>query len=248
MSMEIKAFLVDDEEAGIISLSNLLERRHPEVKIMGTYTDSRLVSAAVETLRPDLVFLDINMPHFNGLELVTQFSGHIPQVIFTTAYDEYLLKALRLRVIDYLLKPIRAEELAAALARFESVQEEGSTLVENLNHMKLNGDLEVIAISSTKGFKLQALADILYVEGAGSYCVFHTNDGTQMVVSKRLGEIEQRMSQTSFFRAHKSSLINLRHVKEYIRGEGGDVVMSNGQKIPLARHRKKEFMEMFFKM
>ena len=246
--MKIKAFIVDDEEAGIISLSNLVEHRHPNVEIVDTFTDARLVAAAVEMKRPDLVFLDINMPHFNGLELVTQFSGYIPKVIFTTAYDEFLLKALRLRVIDYLLKPVRAEELVAALARFESVHDEESTLLENLNHLKINGDLEVIAISSTKGFKLQALADILYVEGAGSYCVFHTNDGTQMVVSKRLGEIEERLRQTSFFRAHKSSLINLRHVKEYIRGEGGDVVMSNDQIIPLARQRKKEFMEMFFKM
>lgn len=246
--MEISAFIVDDEEAGVISLSNLLERKHPEVHILATYIDARQVAQAVEAQRPDLVFLDINMPHFNGLELVTQFETHLPKVIFTTAYDEYLLKALRLRVIDYLLKPVRAEELAAALARFETVRGEESTLVENLNHMKLNADLEVIAISSTKGFKLQALAEILYVEGAGSYCVFHTSDGAQMVVSKRLGEIEERLSQTSFFRAHKSSLINLRHVKEYIRGEGGDVLMSNDKVIPLARHRKKAFMEMFFRM
>jgi two-component system, LytTR family, response regulator len=243
----MKAILVDDEPDGIRTLEKMLERHCPSVIIVATCSNAFAAKQEIERLQPDVVFLDIQMPGKTGLELLTEIETKNFEVIFVTAYNEYMLQALQYSAADYLLKPVDEERLIEAVSRVEKRLEEGkkeeptTTLLHNLAKTGNPSEMR-LCLPTLKGFIVLKLEEIIYCEAERSYTIFHLDNGKTVTVSKPLLEYDQLLRDTSFLRIHKSFLVNLLHVKEYQRGEGGIVILSNGAEIEVSRRKKDEFM------
>ena len=242
--------IIDDEVMSLQTLAVLLARHCPDVRVMGMY---QRPLEALEVLRagsPDVVFLDIEMPGLNGFDLLEALDTIDFDVVFTTAYDEYALRAFKVSAMDYLLKPVEEEELIAAVDKLRKKQEHRISrqhmelLMTNLNS---KDNFPKLAIPSLEGLEFVNVEDILHCEADKNYTTIHTVQGEQFVFSKTLKEIEKLLPEHAFFRTHQSHLINLRHVKKYLRGAGGEIVMNNGVHIRVAKARKDALMERIFK-
>jgi len=243
----MNAIIVDDEPDGIRTLQKLLEYNCPEVAVAATCTSA---PAAVEQLhlhQPDVVFLDIRMPGQSGFDLLEAIPEKNFEVVFVTAHNEYLLKALQLSAVDYLMKPVDEDRLIEAVARIRQRKNvKGETvrtdiLLHNLNKAALPMEMR-ICLPTQKGFSVIKMEEIVYCEAQRSYTLFRLTNNKTMIVSKPLSDYEKLLSDSIFLRIHKSCLINLMHVKEYTRGEGGTVMMSNGMEIEVARRKKEHFL------
>ena len=243
----MRAILVDDEPDGIRTLHKLLELHCPNVKVVATCSNANDAKQQINELRPDVIFLDIQMPGKTGIELLTELSDKFFEVIFVTAHNEYLLQALQFSAADYLLKPVDEDRLIEAVQRVEKRLAEGKREERTealLHNLTTKGDPTNmrLCLPTFKGFIVLKLEDIIYCEVERSYTVFHLEGNKTVTVSKPLLEYDDLLQDTSFFRIHKSFLVNLHHVKEYQRGEGGMVIMSNNAEIEVSRRKKDQFM------
>jgi len=243
----MKAIIVDDEPHGIRTLKKLLELNCPEVEIVATCTDAFVAKQKLAQLHPDVVFLDIQMPGKSGLDILAELSERNFEVIFVTAYHEYVLQALQFSAVDYLKKPVDEDRLVEAVQRVkkrlpnEKSTENTEALLHNIH--KANSPLEMrLCLPTQRGLTILKLEEILYCEAQGSYTIFHLINNKTLMVSKPLVDYDNLMANTVFFRVHKSFLINLGHVKEYVRGEGGTVLMSNNMEIEVSRRKKEQFI------
>jgi two-component system LytT family response regulator len=251
----MRAILVDDEPDGIRTLKKMLELNCPEVEIGATCTNAETAKEKLEEIRPDVVFLDIRMPGKSGLDLLTELSVTDFEVIFVTAHNEYLLQALQFSAVDYLMKPVDEDRLVEAVQRVKKRLKEkrsaGQAEVLQHNITKAGFPLEMrLCLPTQKGFTIVKLEEIAYCEAQRSYTIFRLINNKSIMISKPLFDYDRLLSDTSFLRVHKSFLINLMHVKEYTRGEGGTVIMSNGMEIEVSRRKKEQFllkMKEFFK-
>lgn len=244
----MKAILIDDEPDGIKTLQKMLERHCPHVSVVATCYNASSAKDQIEALKPDLIFLDIQMPGKSGLEMIAELSNKDFEIIFVTAHTEYMLQALQYSAADYLLKPVDEDRLIEAVQRAEKKLLDGrkneltETLLYNMSKVGYPAEMR-LTLPTLKGFIILKLDDILYCEAERSYTVFHLVDKKTVTVSRPLIEYENILDNTSFFRVHKSFLINLRHVREYQRGEGGVVIMSNNAEIEVSRRKKEQFLE-----
>ena len=241
----MKAILVDDEPDGIRTLKKMLETHCPNVNIVATCSNATTAKLELENYRPDVVFLDIQMPGKSGLDLLTEIPEKDFEVIFVTAHNEYMLQALQYSAADYLLKPVDEDRLIEAVERAEKrlqvdkKEEWTETLMHNLSKTGNPSEMR-LCLPTLKGFLVVKLDDIIYCEAERSYTIFHLENKKTVTVSKSLIEYDNLLLDTQFIRIHKSFLINLHHVKEYQRGEGGLVIMTDNAEIEVSR-RKKEF-------
>lgn len=243
----IKTILVDDEPRGINSLQKLLELNCPDVRIIATSSSADEAIEQINTLKPNLVFLDIAMPAKSGLELLKEMKDFPFEIIFVTAHNKFMIEAFHFSAIDYLLKPVDDELLIDAVKRARKrIQEKsGSKPLETLLHNfreKKDARQMKLCIPSLKGFQVVQLEAILYAEASGNYTNFLFNNLPSICSSKPIHEYEEVLSDAGFLRIHKSFLINLVHVKEYLRGEGGTVILSNGMEIEVSRRKKDVFL------
>lgn len=245
----IKVMIIDDEKHCITTLQHLLKNFKDEVEVVATTQQSIHAKALIEEHKPHLVFLDIEMPIMNGLELLEQFTSLPFETIFTTAYDQYAIKALRLSALDYLLKPIDKQELKAALEKYKSKElvttQEQVQQVKKITQQKI---MDTLALSTIEGLLFIKMKDIMYLEATSCYTTVFMSNGTKYLASKTLATFEEVMDEVTFFRPHKSYIINLKNVKQYIRGEGGEIIMENGTSISLSRNKKQQFLEMFMRI
>lgn len=243
----MKAILVDDEPDGIRTLKKMLEIHCPQVQVEDTCSNAVSAKQRITEVGPDVIFLDIQMPGKNGLELVTELPVKNAEIIFVTAHNEYMLQALQYSAADYLLKPVDEDRLIEAVQRVEKRLEAGKkeeqteTLLHNLSKAGNPSEMR-LCLPTLKGFIVLRLGDIIYCEAERSYTIFHLEGGKTVVVSKPLLEYDNLLKDTSFLRIHKSFLVNLIHVKEYQRGEGGLVIMSNDTEIEVSRRKKEQFL------
>lgn len=244
----MKAILIDDEVDGLRTLQKMLEKHCPQVKVAGTATNASGGKQQIDQLKPDLVFLDIQMPGKTGLELLSDLDSRDFEVIFVTAFNEYVLQALQFSAVDYLLKPVDEDRLVEAVARAEKrigeekKGEQSDTLLHNLEKAGSPAEMR-LCLPTLKGFIIVKLSEIIYCEAERSYTIFHLEGGKNLLVSKALIEYEVLLKDTTFFRVHKSFLINLLHVREYQRGEGGMVIMSDKAEIEISRRKKEAFLD-----
>lgn len=244
----MKAILVDDELDGIRTLKKMLELHCPQVNVIATCSDAIQAKQQIGAIQPDVVFLDIQMPGKSGLELLTELSVKDFEVIFVTAHNEYMLQALQYSAADYLLKPVDEDRLTEAVKRVEKRLEAGKkdepteTLLYNLSKSANPAEMR-LCLPTLKGFIVLKLEDIIYCEAERSYTMFHLVGNKTVTVSKPLFDYDNILKDTSFLRVHKSFLINLYHVKEYQRGEGGVVIMSDNAEIEVSRRKKDQFLE-----
>ncbi|OQP58343.1 LytR/AlgR family response regulator transcription factor [Niastella populi] len=245
------AILIDDEVKSLNALSLLLTKNCAQVDVIAACSDVVTALEKINRLHPDLIFLDISMPGKNGIELMQELSAHIPEVIFVTAYDGYMLQAFKFSAVDYLLKPIDETELIEAVDRahdriINKKKLEGMEVLRHNLRPQLSAHEIKLCIPSQHGFEVILLQDIIYCEACSSYTKFYLPHKKQVVTSKTIKEYETLLADSFFVRVHRSYLINLRHVKEYRRGEEGTVTMTDGQEIRVAK-RKKEFFLMKMK-
>ncbi|MBL7808677.1 MAG: response regulator transcription factor [Saprospiraceae bacterium] len=244
----MKSILIDDETDALEALHLLLMETCPEVVVAGKFTDPEKGLAAIQSVKPDLVFLDIEMPVMNGFQLLEALETLDFALIFVTAYDQFAVKAFRYSAVDYLLKPVNPEDLRNAVDKAADKNRLGRTQLELLkHHINPQGSqrFDRIALPSAHGYTFVDLADVMYCESDSSYTKFFLENGDTYLISKTLGDVEEMLAGTDFFRIHKQFLVNMRHIRSYIRGDGGYVVMPNKVNIPVSRIKKEEFTERF---
>lgn len=241
----IKAYIIDDEHLSRNTLKNILSKTCPNIEVVAEFENTDSAFYHMATNRPDLIFLDIAMPNKNGIDFLSEFEVIDFEVIFVTAHDQYILQAMHLSAVDYLLKPVVGEELKRAVYNAEKRIQSKSTHL-NLNtflqniKQQVNYDEMQLCIPTIKGFQVVKLIDIIYCEAENTYTYIHLKDNVKILSSRPLVDYDRLLSDTPFIRIHKSSFINMNHIKEYQKGEGGVVVMSNGKSLDVSR-RKKEF-------
>jgi len=239
----VRTILVDDEPRGLNTLKKLLQEYCPEIKVVAECTDADTAKDKIELLEPQLVFLDISLPGKTSLDLLSELDKINFEIIFVTAHNEYTLDAFHYSAIDYLMKPIDEDILIDAVRRavkrvtMNSVNNNVSTLLHNLQKAQAPQEMK-LCIPSLKGFQVVELKDILYCEASGSYTNFFFTDKHSICTAKTIHDYEDLLEDAGFVRIHKSSLVNLLHVKEYLRGEGGSVILSNGHEVEVARRKK----------
>lgn len=242
----MKAVIVDDEADGIRTLKKMLEKHCANITVAGVCSDAMAAEELIMSNDPDIVFLDINMPGKTGFDLLAEMPRKKFEVIFVTAHNEYMLKALQFSAADYLLKPVDEDRLTEAVDRVEKRLQSGKeertqTLMHNLTAIGSPNEMK-LCLPTIKGFMILKLDDIIYCEAERSYTLFHLTNNKVVTVSKPLSAYDRILEDSSFLRIHKSFLINLHHIKEYQRGEGGLAVMSNDAQLEVSRRRKEIFL------
>jgi two-component system LytT family response regulator len=239
------AIIIDDELKGRIALSQKLHDYCDDVCLVGEADNGEEGIKLIEKFSPDIVFLDIEMPGMNGFEMLLRLPQKNFDLIFTTAYDQYAIKAIKYAAFDYLLKPIDIEELKLAVSKSNSQQSRNTkkkleVLDENL-HGKNN--LNKIAISSFEGLLFFNINDIVHLEASNNYSIIYFINHPKVLVSKTLKDFEDLLPPDIFFRTHHSHLVNLNYIKRYIKGDGGQIEMQNGNYVDVARRKKEEFLK-----
>jgi two-component system, LytTR family, response regulator len=238
--------IVEDETLSLEALKNLLEEFFPSVKVMGTASDVNEAVKVITQLKPDIVFLDIELNPGTGFDVVSQTRTLRYAVIFTTAYEQYAIQAIRFSSVDYLLKPIDLEELSSAIDKAIGQindrlrQQQIDVLLSNLNSE--NNLHRKICLASQEGLEFFNVSDILYCQANGAYTEFTTITNRKIMVSKNIKEYENMLPEQFFLRVHNRHLINLTEVKKYIRADGGSIIMNNGDTVYLSPRRKEEFL------
>lgn len=246
----LNAIIVDDEEFARSSLYFLLQENCENVHVAGI---AKSVSEARNLLNQhaiDLIFLDIAMPSENGFELIPQAQNANATVIFTTAYDQYALKAIKANALDYLLKPIDIDELkeavhkAAKYIKLNKAENNRNESLKNLaNDLNDRTSIKKITLPSGQGYRLVDIDDIIHIEADSNYSVFHLSNLEKIAVSKILKDYEEILPESRFVRIHKSSIVNLKFVKEYNNKNGLQVVLNNGEAITVSRRRASDFFD-----
>ena len=240
---KIKAILIDDEERARRSLSALLAEYCPDIEIIAQCANVPEGVLAINKLKPNLVFLDIEMPEYNGFELLGFFREVDFEIIFVTAYSEYALKAFEVSAVDYILKPVEIEQLQAAVQKVQRKQLH-STMQQRLELLKdafKGEELRRIAVPMSDGLLFIEVADIIMLEADGAYTNVFLKNGSKILVCKKLKFFEETLTNRAcFFRPHRSYLININFIKKYQRGES-NIIMDNQMNIAVSRERKQEF-------
>ncbi len=244
----IKAIIVDDELGARESLSKMIEKNCKQLEVIAKADSMLAAFEAITNKQPDLVFLDIEMPNGNAFDLLEKFKEINFNIIFTTAYDHYAIKAIKFSAIDYILKPIDPEERVEAVKRVEKKQTNQPNVLDKqfktlLSNVRPENKLKKVGIPDGDGLIFINLADIIRCESDGNYTFFILTNGKKIIASRTLGEYEQMFTEDNFFRIHRSHLVNLQHVKKYIKGEGGYVIMADDSQVEVSRRNKNEFLE-----
>lgn len=238
----IRAVIVDDEPDCCEVLARLLERYCPEVKVAEICHSGEDALSAIKDQQPQILFLDIEMPNMNGFEML----GRLPvinfEIIFTTSYDQYAIKAIRFSALDYLLKPIDKDELQRAVQKV--VHRAHHALPEQFEILLQKFQLPVssaqkIALPSMEGLQMIEVNSIISCASDSNYTIFHLKDKQKITISRTLKEIEEMLEEHSFLRVHHSHLVNLNEISKYIKGEGGYLIMSDNSMIDVSRSKKE---------
>ena len=241
----IRSIIIDDEQHCIKSLLSDLQQHCPSVEILETCNSAKEGILTIKKQQPDLVFLDVEMPWMNAFEML-EIIGEIKfSIIFTTAHDEFAAKAFRISAIDYLLKPIDANDLKVAIQKVERKMEEGSSLnhISNLlRNIRQPSAEQKIALPQREGYEFIDVVSIIYCQAEGAYTKVFITDKKPMLISRTLGDVEELLPPEIFQRIHHSSLINVTYISQFLRTDGGYVVLKNGEKLSVSKAKKEMLM------
>lgn len=242
----ITAVIVEDEAHCREALTGLLQQHFPAVDIRGAATDVAGALDLVQREKPALLFLDVELGDRTGFELLEEFGPERPHVIFTTAHEGYAVKALRFSALDFLLKPIDPDELQAAIDKVKRMQQpqhpdQFIALMRNMMRHTRNGNR--IALPVSDGLEMVDTDTILFCESDGNYTRVHRPDHKPLLIARTLKEFEDLLTTRHFIRVHHAYLINVQHVRKYVRGEGGEVIMDDGTSVAVSRRKKQELMD-----
>jgi two-component system LytT family response regulator len=247
----IRAIIIEDEQRSADVLKALIERYCDGVEIMKWETTVEGGIAAINTNKPDLVFLDVELPDGSGFNVLEHFPGNELNVIFVTAYEHYAFKAIKACAIDYLLKPVDIDDLVNAVNKAKAeigtadIEKKKAALVYNFKQKP--GYRQKIALASIDGIHFVQLQDIVLFKAEGNYTQVVVQKGEPIVVSKPLSHFEEILDEQQFCRTHQSYMVNLYHVSKYIKGRGGCLVMSNGMSVEVSVRLKNDVLDRFIK-
>ena len=250
--MKLKAVIVEDEEASRITLRNYISKYCSEINVVGEGSSVEEGVAVIQECRPDLVFLDVEMPYGNAFDLLEKFDAVFFETIFVTAYSNYAVKAINYSASHYLLKPIDIDELTIATTRvrekiIKKAQNEASIntkiLLENI-HIT-NSQLKKIVLPVLDGFEVVEVQEIIRCRANDNFTDFHLKNGSRKVICRTLKYYEEILSELGFLRVHKSHMINMQYVKAYKKGKGGHVEMNDGSFVDISASRKQAFLDHF---
>ncbi len=250
------ALIIDDETSARDTLNGLLRTRHPNVQIIGTAASVPQGIELVRQTRPDIIFLDVEMGPMTGFDLLKALAPQGqraartgPHIIFTTAHENYAVRAIRFNALDYLLKPIVPEELDAAVHKVTSMLANGQSGIDVPALLGSVVSDRQIALPVNDGLAVLHLDDILYCTSDDNYTeVYVRGEKKPHVISRPLSNFDRFLAPQGFVRIHQSHLINRKHIKRYVKGEGGEVFMSDGRNLPVSRRQKAELMEALEKL
>ncbi len=242
----IKAVIVDDEPYSCESLVTLLERYCPGVKVADICYSGDHALTVIPQLQPQIVFLDIEMPRMNGFELLEKLPELKFEIIFTTSYDQYAIKAIRFSALDYLLKPIDREELQRAVQKVTDrlhhpLPQQMEILLQKIRQPV--SSIQKIALPTMEGLQMIPVDSIISCASDSNYTVLLLKDKQKLIVSRTLKEIEEMLEEYLFLRVHHSHIVNLNEVSKYVKGEGGYVVMSDDSSVDVSRSRKEMLLK-----
>ena len=242
--MMLKAVLIDDDQSNLDGLQSKLIKHCPRVEVAALCTNGAEGIHAIETLKPDIVFLDIEMPVMNGFVMLQQLEYRDFELIFVTAYDHYAIKAIRYSAMDYLVKPVIADELVAAVEKAEAARtrHQAPQQMELLLEMLQTKTPRLLTIPSADGLKFINIEEIAHLEASNNYTVICLTGNRKFLVSRTLKDFEDLLPKDRFVRIHQSFIINKYCIDRYIRGEGGQVVLSTGVVLDVAKRKKAEFL------
>ena len=246
----IKAVIIDDERHSVETLKLKLDKYCREVEVAASFTDPEEGLAHLKRNPPELLFLDIEMPRLNGFELLENLGEASFDVIFTTAYDEFGIRAIKFSALDYLLKPIHADELKAAVerhsrkSRYNLSSSQLEVLFSNIREEQ-RGRPGKIALATKESIEFVFPEEIVACSSDSNYTLVFLKDGRKRLISKTLKEFEELLSEFGFFRTHHSHLANLSHVREFVRADGGYLVMDNKMTLPVSRSRREDLLKQF---
>ncbi|HUS01781.1 MAG TPA: LytTR family DNA-binding domain-containing protein [Chitinophagaceae bacterium] len=241
----IRSIVIDDEQHCVRALVSDLQQHCPSIEIADTCYSAKEGILAIKKLNPELIFLDVEMPWMNGFEMLEILGDVNFSIIFTTAHDEFAAKAFRISAVDYLLKPIDAGDLKAAVQKVEKKMNEGSDLhnISNLlRNMRQPLTEQKIALPQREGYEFIDVSSIIYCQAEGAYTKIFIKDKKAMLISRTLGDVEELLPPEMFQRIHHSSLINVTFISQFMRSDGGYVVLKNGEKLSVSKAKKEMLM------
>ncbi len=247
----IRCILIDDERNALEMMEWLIKTYCPQVEIVAMCNSAQQGIEQILALRPDVIFLDIEMPRMNGFDMLEQFDKLFFDVVFCTAYDQFAIKAFKYSALNYLLKPVDPEDLKATMARIEEkkaipTREQFQLLMQHI-HQPVRSTPQRIALTTNDGMLFVPTSDIIYCEAESNYTKVVLSGGKKVIVSKVLKDIDEALAGPDFCRVHSSFLININRIKKYVRGDGGYLIMDDDTNISISRTRRQEFMELFSK-
>lgn len=238
----MKTIIIDDERLARMELNKLL-KEHPFVEVIGECANAEEGIKAIEEKRPELIFLDIQMPEKTGFDMLEELS-YVPQVIFVTAYDEYAIKAFEINALDYILKPVDPERLSRTLSKIKKETEEIKEQELQLSTEKLS-NTDQIFIKDGENCWFVVLSDIRYFESVGNYVKVHFDQNKPMLL-RSLNKIEERLEEKQFFRANRKNIVNLRWIEKVDNWFSGGLklTLKNGEEIEVSRRQSQKFKEL----
>lgn len=243
---KISCVIVDDDPACVRELEYLLTAFAQKLEIVGIANNAKDALALIKKTKPELLFLDIQIGETDIFEVLSQIPIQDFKIIFATAHDKYILEALRLSAVDYLLKPVQEEELSFAINKFQKERLFPAKLVENINTLNFNinhsNKLKKIGIPTKKGYVVKEIKDLIYVEAFSNYSKFYFKNNINYTMSRTLADVEDMVNQFGFFRVHKTYLINLSYI-DFFDTENLTVLLDTGQSVPVSIRRKSELLD-----
>ena len=244
---KLKAILIDDELSSLQNLRQKLDEFCPDLQVVATAQKPEEAMLLIKHHKPDVIFLDIEMPKMSGFRMLDELGECDFEIIFTTAYNHYAIDAIRISAFDYLMKPIAIKELQVAVDRLNSLRnsqtrEKIDILKTSMNEKKSQDDK--IAIPTSEGLEFIPIKNILHIESSSNYSKIFFRENKPIIVTKLLKDFEDLLGPYRFYRIHNSHLINLNYIKKYVKAEGGQVIMQDGTTIDVARRKKEEFLKM----
>ena len=241
----LRAIILDDEQAGIEILRYDLEVHCPEVEIQAYFNDPSEAFNYMAASSCDVLFLDISMPSINGFDFLRKFMKIDFEVIFVTAYEEYALRAFDFYAVDYLLKPIEPEKLKRAIERIKSKKESNNDFDKFENLFKtFSASMQksnTLTIPTLEGYEIVELADLIYLKADGNYTELKMKN-KKTLVSKTLSDFEKVLPNKDFQRIHNSYIVNIQEIRKYIKGDGGVIILSNKEQLPVSRINKPRLL------
>jgi two-component system LytT family response regulator len=246
---KVRSIIIEDEPKSKAMLEALLSKYCPEIELVGTASNVQEGVTMIKKTLPDLVFLDIEMPGEKGINLFQYFENIDFEVIFTTAYDQYMINALRLSALDYLLKPIDLKELRRAIAQFEKKQQKQQRYKSlEQQFSSSNSSTKRLVLPSKDSFTFLNMDDIMYCLLESSYTTFVTQDGKKHLIAKPIKEYTELLESFGFLRVHRSATVNPLYIKKMTRTRPSSIIMNDGTVIPIARNRREFLIEELTKL